>query len=105
MYSDRADREQYKAMFDELQRLIKAITNKSLLLKCLSNGGTLVCFNVDLELAQVLGLGDSFTATNEPEYSGIPRETTIPGLVQYFIRGCYAHVKRLVAVSYHTYPN
>ncbi|KAG6905554.1 hypothetical protein DXG01_002007, partial [Tephrocybe rancida] len=57
-------------------------------------GGTLISFNVDLEIAQVLGCGDSFESTNEPEFSGIPIGTPIEVFVQYFIRGCYMHVKR-----------
>ncbi|KAG6818252.1 hypothetical protein H0H93_006537 [Arthromyces matolae] len=94
VYSDRADEAQYTTLFDETQKLVKAITGKPLLLKCLSKAGTLVCFNVDLELAQVLGIGKSFAVTNEPDYSKIPDDTPTTELVQFFVRGCYVHVKR-----------
>ncbi|KAG6806939.1 hypothetical protein H0H92_009509, partial [Tricholoma furcatifolium] len=94
VYTDSADRSQYKSMFDELQRLITAVTGKPLLLKRLSKEGTLISFNFDLEIAQVLGVGDSFASTNEPEYSGIPDATPVNELVQYFTRSCYVHVKR-----------
>ncbi|KAG6904698.1 hypothetical protein DXG01_007829, partial [Tephrocybe rancida] len=102
IYSDRADREQYKAMFDEFRYLVLNITGKPLLLKQLSKGGTLISFNVDLEIAQVLGCGDSFVDSNEPEFSGIPIGTPIEVFVQYFICGCYAHAKRGIA-SLRTY--
>ncbi|KAG6819655.1 hypothetical protein H0H93_009829 [Arthromyces matolae] len=94
IYSDRADEAQYTTLFDEIQKLVKSITRKPLLLKRLSKAGTLICFNVDLELAQVLGIGNSFAVTNEPDHSKIPNNTPIAELVQFFVRGCYVHVKR-----------
>ena len=52
-----------------------------------------MAMNVDLEAAQVLGAGDSFLKTNEPEYSGI--ETNDPAeMVEYFTKACHTHVKR-----------
>ena len=59
---------QYKALFDEFQRLTHLITNQRLLFKRFSRGGNLLSLNVDLELAQVQGFGDSFLTMNEPEY-------------------------------------
>ncbi|KII84400.1 hypothetical protein PLICRDRAFT_32429 [Plicaturopsis crispa FD-325 SS-3] len=92
-YSDRASRVQYKMLFDELQAVVLEVTGKPLRFKCLSEGGNLLTLGVDLELAQILGAGDSFLPTNEPVYSGIT--TTDPEeLVQYFVRACYSHVKR-----------
>jgi len=71
------------------------LTGQKLRLKQLSKEGTLLSIGIDLELAQVLGEGDSFLPTNEPEFSGIttnePEE-----IVKYFIRACHAHVKRYV---------
>jgi hypothetical protein len=76
-----------------MQKTILAITGKPLRFKRLSRGGNLLSLNVDLEVAQVLGAGDSFLPTNEPEYSGIT--TTDPEeLVQYFLRLCLTHAKR-----------
>lgn len=92
------DREQYKAIFDELQRLTLKLTGKPLRFKRLSKGGNLLTLGVDLEAAQVLGAGDSFLPTNEPEYSGI-HTTKSEELVQYFTRACLTHVKRYVLVS------
>ena len=93
VYSNRSDRAQYKAIFDELQRLTHMLTGQKLCLKRLSKGGTLLSIGVDLELAQVLGAGDSFLSTNEPEFSGITTKEP-EEIVKYFVRACRAHVKR-----------
>jgi hypothetical protein len=93
VYTNKADRTQYKCLFDEFQHLTKVITGRPLSFKCFSHGGNLLSLNVDLEVAQVQGFGDSFLATNEPEYSGIlTKDPEI--LVQYVVCACYAHVKR-----------
>lgn len=89
---------QYKALFDEFQRLTHLITNQRLLFKRFSRGGNLLSLNVDLELAQVQGFGDSFLTMNEPEYSEI-RTTDPEILVQYVVRACYTHVKRYCLLS------
>ncbi|TFY74780.1 hypothetical protein EWM64_g9232 [Hericium alpestre] len=95
VYTNRADRAHYKALFDKVQEVILDLTGRPLRFKRLSRGGTLLSMNVDMEAAQVLGAGDSFLSTNEPDYSGIttrePEE-----LVQYFVKLCYAHVKRAI---------
>jgi hypothetical protein len=64
-------------------------------LKRLSKDGTLLSISVDMELAQALGAGDSFLATNEPEYSKIYAKTSEEVIV-YFVRCCYTHAKRFV---------
>jgi hypothetical protein len=46
-----------------------------------------------MELAQALGAGDSFLATNEPEFSNIHVQTA-EEIIEYFIRACYTHAKR-----------
>ena len=76
-----------------MQRLTKTLTGRKLQLKRLSKEGTLLSIGVDLELAQVLGAGDSFLPTNEPEYSGITTKDPTE-IVKYFVRACHAHVKR-----------
>ena len=93
IYTDRKDRAHYKLLFDDFQKTVEAITGKPPHFKRLSKGGNLLVMNVDLEIAQVLGAGDSFLTTNEPEYSGI--QTTDPEeLIQYVLRLCYTHIKR-----------
>jgi hypothetical protein len=96
VYSNCADRSQYKAIFDAFQCLTERLTGKRILLKRISKNGTLLCFHVDFEAAQVLGLGDSFLPTNEPDHSGLPKDTDVEIFVQSFCRGCYAHGKRYV---------
>ncbi|KAF8150842.1 hypothetical protein B0H34DRAFT_801761 [Crassisporium funariophilum] len=93
VYSDRADRLQYKTIFDELQRVTLQLTARPLHLKRLSKDGTLISIGVDMELAQALGAGDSFLPTNEPEFSNI-RVETAEEIIEYFIRACYTHAKR-----------
>ncbi len=67
--------------------------------KRLSKGGNLLSINVDLEAAQVLGIGDSFLMTNELEHSGI---STLDAevIVTYFMRGCYIHVMRYALLCF-----
>lgn len=69
------------------------VTERSLKLKRLSKGGTLLSIGVDMELAQALGAGDSFLPTNEPLYSRIHVETA-EEIIEYFVRSCYTHAKR-----------
>jgi hypothetical protein len=92
-YTNRANREYYHMLFDEAQKSILSITSKPLRFKRLSRGGNLRAMGVDLEAAQVLGAGDSFLPTNQPEYSGI-HTVDAEEIVQYFTRACFAHVKR-----------
>jgi hypothetical protein len=66
IYSNKADTLQYKTIFDQLQytthsiTATHSITGRSLKLKPLLHDGNLVSIRVDLELAQVLGAGESF---------------------------------------------
>lgn len=93
IYINRADRAHYKILFDEVQKAVQTLTGRPLRFKRLSEGGNLLALNVDLEAAQVLGAGDSFLPTNQPEYSGI--DTDDPAvIVEYFIKACQTHVKR-----------
>ena len=98
VYTNKTDRAHYKLLFNEMQNVITAVTGHPLKFKRLSQDGTLLTLNVDMEAAQVLGAGDSFMSTNEPEYSGI-LTTDSAVLVTYFTRVCFTHVKRSVIVS------
>jgi hypothetical protein len=70
-YTNRANREYYHMLFDEVQKTVLSITSKPLRFKRLSLGDNLLAMGLDLEAAQVLGAGDSFLPTNEPEYNNI----------------------------------
>jgi hypothetical protein len=97
VYTNHANRAHYKLLFDELQKVIVAVTGRSLRFRQFSQGGTLLALNVDMEAAQVLGAGDSFLPTNEPEYSGIEtRDSAV--LMTYVTRVCYTHVKRFAII-------
>ena len=95
IYTNHTDHGHYKAVFYEMQKVIELMTGKPLRFKQLSKGGTSLTLNVDLEAAQVLGFGDSFMCTNEPEYSNIHTMDST-ALVMYFTRACFSHVKRLI---------
>ena len=94
IYSNRADRSQYKTLFDEFRKAITIVTGHPLLLKQLSRKGTLVAIGADLELGQALGAGDSFRETNEPEFSGVPTDAPVEDLLAHFIKACLGHAKR-----------
>ena len=102
VYSDRADRLQYKTIFDELQRATLVLTGQPLRLKRLSKKGTLISIGVDMDLAQALGAGDSFLPTNEPEFSNIHVQTA-EEIIEYFIRSCYTHAKRFAHIFFDFY--
>ena len=99
IYSDRADRLQYKTIFDELQRVTLVLTGRPLQLKRLSKNGTLISIGVDMELAQALGAGDSFLPTNEPEFSNIHVQTS-EEIIEFFIQACYTHAKRFTHIFF-----
>jgi hypothetical protein len=99
VYTNGADRPHYKALFDELQKVIFRLTSKHLRFKRFTPGGNHSTMGVDMEAAQVQGASDSFLLTNEPEYSGIT--TNDPDeLALYFVRACISHAKRYVILSF-----
>lgn len=95
IYTDRAHTNHYTRLFDELQGCVLRLTGRPLAFKRLTPGGNLLCMNADMEAAQVLGVGRSFMRTNQPGYSGITTSKS-EELVQYFVRVCLTHSKRLV---------
>jgi hypothetical protein len=92
-YVNRATTDYYEILFDELQRIKLQITKKVLRFKRFVPGGNLLAMNVDMEAAQVLGAARSILKTNQPEYSGIPRDTSPAEAATYFVKLCYRHSK------------
>ncbi|KAJ7834662.1 hypothetical protein B0H14DRAFT_3461963 [Mycena olivaceomarginata] len=93
VYTNGANRPHYKALFDELQKVIFRLTSKHLRFKRFTPGGNHITMGVDMVAAQVQGASDSFLLTNEPEYSGIT--TNDPDeFALYFVRACISHAKR-----------
>ncbi|KAJ7830499.1 hypothetical protein B0H14DRAFT_3143490 [Mycena olivaceomarginata] len=92
-YVNWATTDYYEILFDELQRIKLQITKKVLRFKRFVPGGNLLAMNVDMEAAQVLGAARSILKTNQPEYSGIPRDTSPAEAATYFVKLCYRHSK------------
>jgi hypothetical protein len=81
IYTNRADTDYYKCMLDELQWLTEVLTGKPLWFKRLTPGGNLLAMNTDMEVAQVLGVAQSFLPTNNPAHSGIPSTVSAEEIV------------------------
>ncbi|KAF8144938.1 hypothetical protein K438DRAFT_1992310 [Mycena galopus ATCC 62051] len=86
VYTNRATTDFYEFMFDELQRIKKAITGKVFGMKRFVPGGNLLVMNAEKEAAQVLGIARSIMKTNDPEYSGIPNDTPASLAATYFVK-------------------
>jgi hypothetical protein len=93
VYINKADTNNYKILFDELQELMLRLTGKHLRFKRLSPDGNLLCMNADMEAAQVLGAGHSFMKTNNTAYSGIDVKSP-EELLTFFVQVCLTHSKR-----------
>ncbi|KAF8130410.1 hypothetical protein K438DRAFT_1999442 [Mycena galopus ATCC 62051] len=85
VYTNRATTDFYEFMFDELQRIKKAITGKVFGMKRFVPGGNLLVMNADKEAAQVLGIARFIMKTNDPKYSGIPNDTPASLAATYFM--------------------
>ncbi|KAJ7816650.1 hypothetical protein B0H13DRAFT_1663254 [Mycena leptocephala] len=59
-------------------------------------GGNLLVMNADMEAAQVLGAVRSIMKTNDPEYSGIPKDTPASEAATYFVKLCFRHSKEAI---------
>ncbi|KAF9018292.1 hypothetical protein BDZ89DRAFT_1117241 [Hymenopellis radicata] len=95
VYTNRATRGQFKATFDELQRLCLLFNGKPLNFRQFTKNGTLTNLGEDMEAAQALGAADSFMPTVDPIHSGIV-VTTAEALIPHFITTCHTHAKRAV---------
>ncbi|KAJ6615707.1 hypothetical protein B0H10DRAFT_2255264 [Mycena sp. CBHHK59/15] len=67
------DRAAFKAVWEEVQRLVLKLTRKRLKFKGLHKGGKILGLNSDMEAAPLLGFADAFVATIDLEdVRGIP---------------------------------
>ena len=93
VYINKANKKYYTIIFNELQELMLRLTGKLLWFKILSPDGNLLCMNVDMEAAKVLGAAWSFMKMNDIRYSKIdvssPEE-----LLLYFVWVCLTHSKQ-----------
>ncbi|KAJ7734479.1 hypothetical protein B0H16DRAFT_1467605 [Mycena metata] len=65
----------FERLYDEFRSLKVDLTGKPVAFKCFFAGGNLLALNSDMEAAQVLGATLSFMKANNPDYSGISRDT------------------------------
>ncbi|KAJ6579376.1 hypothetical protein B0H10DRAFT_1745326, partial [Mycena sp. CBHHK59/15] len=86
----------FEILFDELQRIKREVTGKPLPFKRFVPDGNLLVTNVDMDTAQVIGLGCSALKFSDPEYSGIPKDTPPEQLPPEFIKVCWRHGKEPV---------
>lgn len=95
MYIDKAHKDHYRRLFDELQSQTLILTGKPLRFQRFSPGGNLLCMGADMEAAQVLGAAESIlaTVTEDVDYSGV-NANTAEELLPYFVRVCLTHSKR-----------
>jgi hypothetical protein len=95
VYIDKAHKDHYRRLFDELQSQTLVLTGKPLRFQRFSPDGNLLCMGADMEAAQVLGAAESILATNDVDYSGI-NVNTAEELLPYFVRVCLTHSKRYI---------
>ncbi|KAK1215135.1 hypothetical protein PQX77_022271 [Marasmius sp. AFHP31] len=114
IYFNTKTRETYKAIFDGLQRHVKSITGRPLSFHALQKGGNIRAVGTDMELAELLGMGDSFAALNDPEHSGVraedARAETITPLISrvcktHYDRGALTLRKKVTPKEYNTIQN
>lgn len=97
MYIDKAHKDHYRRLFDELQSQTLLLTGKPLTFQRFSPGGNLLCMGADMEAAQVLGAAESILTNliDDVDYSasGV-NANTAEELLPYFVRVCLTHSKR-----------
>ncbi|KAJ7698207.1 hypothetical protein B0H16DRAFT_1903439 [Mycena metata] len=86
----------FERLYDEFRSLKVDLTGKPVAFKCFFAGGNLLALNSDMEAAQVLGATLSFMKANNPDYSGISRDTPAERVAPKFIKLCTTHGKRAV---------
>ncbi|KAJ7601342.1 hypothetical protein B0H17DRAFT_1223216 [Mycena rosella] len=83
----------FEILFDELQRIKCEVTGKPLPFKRFVPDGNLLVTNVDMDIAQLMGLCRSALKFSDPEYSGIPRDNPPEQLTPEFIKVCWRQGK------------
>jgi hypothetical protein len=95
VWIDTHDRSSFKFVWEELQRLVKRLTNRNFGFVALQQRGTLLGVNGDMEAAAVLGLADAMLPTIDiPEVAAKVRSAA--DVLKFILRICFAHLKRFV---------
>ncbi|KAJ6472086.1 hypothetical protein C8R45DRAFT_1104288 [Mycena sanguinolenta] len=88
------DRLAFKAVWEEIQRLVLKLTRKQLKFKGLHKGGKILGLNSNMEAAPLLGFADAFVATVDREDVKSVVATDPQELLSFVLRICYAHFNR-----------
>ncbi|KAJ7306174.1 hypothetical protein DFH08DRAFT_1054689, partial [Mycena albidolilacea] len=93
VWMDTHDRSSFKFVWEELQRLVKRLTNRNFGFVALHQRGTLLGVNGDMEAAAVLGLADAMLPTIDiPQVAAKVRSAA--DVLKFILRICFAHLKR-----------
>lgn len=101
VYSNGATKETFGYIWEGFFNAVKTITGKGIKFKVFDDSGTIQCVILDMEAAQVQGLGVAITQMkmNDPSSSQIT-EVDPDILVQYLIKLCYVHWDRQVHILF-----
>ncbi|KAJ7732028.1 hypothetical protein B0H16DRAFT_1770721 [Mycena metata] len=88
------DRAAYKAVWEEVQRLVLKFTKKPLKFKGLHKGGKILGVNSDMEAAPLLGLADALVPTVDIEPVRAVVLNDPQELLSFILRICYSHINR-----------
>ncbi len=96
IYSNGQDADAFTSLFEDFFTAVHAATQKPIQFKVFKpDTGNLLSINMDMEAAQVQGLGRALLRLkiNHPEVSGI-NEDDPDILVQYILKLCSVHLRR-----------
>ncbi|KAJ7904003.1 hypothetical protein B0H13DRAFT_2334933 [Mycena leptocephala] len=88
------DRNAYKTVWEEVQRLVLKLTRKKLKFKGLHKGGEILGLNADMEAARLLGFADAFVGTIDLEHVLSAVGSDPQELLSFVLRICYSHFNR-----------
>ncbi|KAJ6629014.1 hypothetical protein B0H10DRAFT_2208940 [Mycena sp. CBHHK59/15] len=95
------DRAAFKAVWEEVQRLVLKLTRKRLKFKGLHKGGKILGLNSDMEAAPLLGFADAFVTTIDLEDVCSVVGTDAQKLLPFVLRVCYSHYNRGIPLLSH----
>lgn len=93
IYCNRTTAEAFELVFEGFFTSVEKATGRPLLFRVFNPSGSLLSINVDMEAAQVQGLGRALLRLNNPAISGI-YESDPDILVQYVLKECVVHYER-----------
>ena len=95
VYSNGATKETFRYIWEGLFNAVKTATGKEIKFKVFDDSGSIQCVILDMEAAQVQGLGAAITQMKMNDHSISQITEDDPDiLVQYLIKLCYVHWDR-----------